>query len=216
MLDRLLDLLQGLPDALLYLILGVSAFVENVFPPIPGDTITAFGAFLVGSRRLSFLGVYFSTTAGSLMGFLSLYLVGIRVGRAHFLRRNYRFFSAADIVKGEEWFRRYGAYLVLLNRFMPGVRSVISIVAGISRIKPLAVAIYALVSCLAWNALWVSAGYLLGTNWEAMKEGINRIMARYNAAAIIIGGAAAAFFLARWYIRKRARRKSEAIPKPME
>jgi membrane protein DedA with SNARE-associated domain len=211
-----LDLLQGLPDALLYLILGVSAFLENVFPPIPGDTITAFGAFLVGTRRLSFLGVYFSTTAGSLIGFLSLYLVGIRVGGAHFLRRNYRFFSAADIIKAEKWFSRYGAYLVLLNRFMPGLRSVISIVAGIVRIKPIIVTAYALLSCLAWNALWVSAGYLLGTNWEAMKEGMNRIITRYNAAVMVLFSAAAVFFLARRFLRKRARRKSEVLSKPLD
>ena len=64
-LDGFLDFLNSLPDGLIYLLLGVSAFVENVFPPVPGDTITAFGAFLVGTQRLSFFGVYLSTTAGS-------------------------------------------------------------------------------------------------------------------------------------------------------
>lgn len=205
-MDSILDLLKGFPDGAVYFILALSAFVENVFPPIPGDTITAFGAFLVGTKRLSFHGVYLSTTAGSLAGFMCLYLVGIRLGRAHFLRKNYRFFSAEDIIRAEEWFRKYGLYIVLLNRFMPGVRSVISIVSGISRLRASTVAAYALVSSLAWNALWVSAGYLLGTNWQAMKEGLAAIMARYNAAFLVLVSSAALFFLARWYIGKRKRK----------
>jgi membrane protein DedA with SNARE-associated domain len=195
-----------MPDLAVYLILGVSAFVENVFPPIPGDTITAFGAFLVGTKRLSFTGVYLSTTAGSLGGFLFLFRMGGILGKAYFLKRNYRFFSAGDILRAEEWFRRYGYYLVILNRFLPGVRSVISLVAGMSGLKAGIVALYALLSCLVWNALWVSAGYILGSNWDAMKERISYLMFRYNTAVLCVGIAAAIFMLLRFYLRRRSRK----------
>ena len=83
--ERFLNCLETLPDFLIYLFLWLSAFVENLFPPIPGDTITAFGALLVGIGGLNFFGVYFSTTLGSLLGFLCLFRVGgyLEIGRAH-------------------------------------------------------------------------------------------------------------------------------------
>ena len=71
-LDRFFNLFDTLPNSLLYLLLGLSAFVENIFPPIPGATITAFGVFLVGALKLDFMGVYLSTTLGSLAGFMAL------------------------------------------------------------------------------------------------------------------------------------------------
>ena len=72
-LDKFIESLNILPDFLIYLALGISAFVENICPPIPGDTITVFGAFLVGTKRLHFFGVYLSSTLGSLFGFLFLF-----------------------------------------------------------------------------------------------------------------------------------------------
>ena len=145
-LDKLLDFISSLPDSLIYISLGLSAFVENIFPPIPGDTVTAFGAFLVGAKRLHFLGVYMSTTVGSLSGFMFLFWVGGLLGRRFFVEKDYWFFKAKDIVRAEEWFRRFGYVLVLLNRFFPGIRSVISIAGGISGLRVLVVALLALIS----------------------------------------------------------------------
>jgi membrane protein DedA with SNARE-associated domain len=71
--EKFLYSLSDLPDLLVYFLLALSAYVENLVPPIPGDTITAFGAFLVGTGRLDFFGVFLSTTLGSLLGFLTLF-----------------------------------------------------------------------------------------------------------------------------------------------
>ena len=116
-LDSFLNFLNSLPDYLIYLLLGLSAFVENIFPPIPGDTVTAFGAILVGTQKINFLGVYLSTTIGSLFGFMSLFWIGTLLGRRFFLERDYRFFKARDIKRAEEWFRKFGYLIILLNRF---------------------------------------------------------------------------------------------------
>jgi len=102
-IETFLEYLQTLPDELVYILLGLSAFVENIFPPIPGDTITAFGALLVGIGKLSFFWVYFSTTLGSLLGFLFLFWVGRYLGRRFFVKKNYRFLKANDMIKAEEW-----------------------------------------------------------------------------------------------------------------
>ena len=202
-LDSFLNLLDSLPNTLLYFLLGLSAFVENVFPPIPGDTITAFGAFLVGTQRLSFFGVYLSTTLGSLFGFMFLFWIGTLLGRRYFIERDYRFFKAKDIIRAEEWFRKYGYYLILLNRFFPGVRSVISIAGGISQLKVLRVTLLALISSGVWNLIWIILGYSIGTNWDIVKEKMGRIMFSYNLAVLILIGLVVLILVLRMMKKKK-------------
>ncbi|MBW1734059.1 MAG: DedA family protein [Deltaproteobacteria bacterium] len=193
-LDGFLNLINSLPDTLLYLLLGLSAFVENVFPPIPGDTITAFGAFLVATRRLSFFGVYLTTTLGSLIGFMFLFWVGHLLGRRFFIEKDYRFFKARDIMRAEEWFRKYGYFLIFLNRFFPGIRSVISI-AG------------ALLSASLWNLIWISVGYSIGANWDLVREKMGKIMFNYNMAILSLMGLGAVIILVRLLKKRRSRRE---------
>lgn len=200
-LDRFLDLLNSLPDHIIYFLLALSAFVENIFPPAPGDMITAFGAFLVGTKRLHFLGVYVSTIIGSVSGFLFLFWIGRVLGRRFFIERGIWFFKAQDIIRAEEWFRKYGHFLVLLNRFLPGIRSVISIVCGISGLRTLRVAFLAFLSSCAWNLIWISLGYMLGTNWETVRQRMVQILAYYNIAILILLGLIILFFLAKWLMK---------------
>ena len=186
--EALFRFLQSLPDGLIYVALAVCAFIENLFPPIPGDTITATGAFLVGTGRLDFLGVYTATTAGSLAGFMTLFAVGRALGRRHFLERDYRLFRARTILRAEAWFRRYGYLLVALNRFLPGVRSVISIAGGISRLEAVPVAVLSLLSCAVWNGIWIFLGYSLGTRWQVVEARLSTMMTRYNLTVAVLGG----------------------------
>jgi membrane protein DedA with SNARE-associated domain len=185
-MDLFLEFLESLPDFLIYALLTVSAFVENLFPPIPGDTITAFGAFLVGVGRLGFFGVYISTTFGSLLGFMCLFWIGGRLGRRFFMEKDYRFFRANDIQRAEAWFGKYGYFLVLVNRFLPGVRSAISLAGGISRLKAGKVAVLALLSCGTWNLIWILFGYFLGSHWDTVHARMSSIMAKYNITVLIL------------------------------
>ncbi len=202
-IDRFLDFLNALPAALMYLVLGASAFVENVFPPIPGDTITAFGAFLVGTHRLSFFWVYFATTVGSLAGFLSLFWIGTALGRGFFLERDYRFFKAKDILRAESWFQKYGYLLITLNRFFPGVRSAIAVAGGISKLGIFRVAFLALISCSVWNLIWITVGYSLGSNWVVVRTKMAAIFLHYNAAVLTVLALLVGFFVTRKWILKR-------------
>jgi len=208
-LDRFLSFLDSLPNVWLYVMLGVSAFVENVFPPIPGDTITAFGAFLVGTQRLSFVGVYVATTLGSLIGFMFLFWVGGLLGRRFFIERDYRFFRARDIMRAEAWFHKYGYFLILMNRFFPGIRSVISIAGGISQLKVLWVTVLALASALIWNLIWIALGYSVGTNWNIVKEKMAQILLHYNIAILVALGLGGVIFGLR-ILAKRHRIKQNA------
>ena len=170
----------------LYLFLFASAIVENLFPPIPGDTITAFGAFLAGIGKLDFLMVFIVTTIGSSIGFILLFYAGAFLGRNFFLNTKIKFISNENIIKAEEWFNKYGYFVVAMNRFLPGIRSVISIVAGISGLNGLRVFILSVVSAMFWNFLWIYAGYSLGNNWGKVYEALSVLVMRYNIAAITV------------------------------
>jgi len=203
-IERFLNELRSLPDLLIYFFLGLSAFVENLVPPIPGDTITAFGAFLVGVGRLSFVGVYISTTLGSLLGFLCLFWLGGVLGRHFFIERDFRFLRAKDIIKAEEWFGRYGYLLVLFNRFMPGIRSAVALAAGLSRFRTLPVLLLSFLSCAAWNLIWIFLGHTLGTHWETVEQKMGDFMVRYNVAMIIVIVLILLFFVFKRKFRRKA------------
>ena len=210
-MDTFLNFLQTLPDPLIYAMLGLSAFVENIFPPIPGDTITAFGSFLVGIGRLDFWGVYISTTIGSLVGFMALFGVGGYLGRRFFIEKDYRFFKAKDIIRAEEWFRRYGYTLIAVNRFIPGARSVISIAGGVAQLRAAVVVILALISCATWNLIWIFTGYGLGAHWEVVEKRLAAITLKYNAAIGIAAVIVVGFMILRAkYKRKKARQDTRS------
>ncbi|MBN2033465.1 MAG: DedA family protein [Deltaproteobacteria bacterium] len=182
--------------------MGLSAYFENLFPPIPGDTITALGAFLVGIGKLNFFWVYLSTTFGSLMGFLTLFRVGGYVGRRFFIEKDYPFITARNILKAEEWFYRYGCFLIAMNRFLPGVRSAIALAAGISKLKASVVAPLALLSCSVWNLIWILLGKTLGSHLEIVESNFSVFIKRYNTTVILLF----MLILLFWFVRKRIRK----------
>ena len=187
-IEDLLNFLLPLNNYYLYFFLFLSSVIENLFPPIPGDTITAFGAFLVGAGRLNYGGVYASTTIGSVLGFMSLFLLGKFLGKKFFHEKNYKYFSVEKIEKTEHWLQKHGYWIIATNRFLPTLRSVISLVSGISELNTKKVLILSLISAGLWNLIWIQAGYLLGNKWHIVKEKFSDMMIEYNiiAGTIII------------------------------
>lgn len=199
MLEQIITTLSNLPNGTIYASLFVIAFIEYVFPPIPGDTIMVFGAYLVGAGRLDLLTVYTLTTLGSMGGFFVLFFAGKHYGREFFLKKNYRFFSREMILQSEQWFQRYGVRIIAANRFFAGARSAISLIAGISNMKVFITTLAALFSNLVWNALLISGGYFLGKNWQL----VITILRRYNQFVIII----ILLFLLFYFLKKKRRSK---------
>lgn len=190
-------------ELILYLLLFTSAVLENIFPPVPGDTITVLGAFFVGKGILSFPVVYAVTTLGSTCGFMILFYIGYFLEREFFMKMDFPVFSAKSIVSAEKWFEKYGYYVVLANRFIPGIRSVVSIAAGITILRPQRVFLFALISAAVWNFIWIYAGYSLGNNWEQVREKFTVIIGSYNIAAVSIMVLAIAVYLAVKKLRTR-------------
>jgi membrane protein DedA with SNARE-associated domain len=181
MLEQAVTTLHHLPNEKVYLLLFIISVMENVFPPIPGDTTVVFGAYLAGIGKLDILTVFFLTTLGSTGGFLILFLIGKYYGREFFLSKNFRFFPKESIFKVEKWFHHYGVGLILANRFLSGARSVISLIAGISNMNISTTIVAALISSILWNALLLSGGYFIGNNWQMVVT----LVKSYNQLLVI-------------------------------
>ncbi|HNX57942.1 MAG TPA: DedA family protein [Spirochaetota bacterium] len=170
----------------LYFFLFASAILENLFPPIPGDTVTVFGAFLVGKGHLRFDLVWIVTTAGSTIGFFSLYLLAKKIEQGIVNHHLFRWISAERIERAKKAVGRFGYAAIAANRFIPGLRSVVSISAGFLRMDPVPVLFFSAISAAVWNFLWIYAGYSLGNNWHDVSTRAKDLAIRYNIGAGII------------------------------
>jgi membrane protein DedA with SNARE-associated domain len=158
-----------------YLGIVLLMFVENVFPPIPSEYIMPLAGFMVAEGKLSLAGIIVAGTFGSLLGALPLYYCGRKLGAARLKRfagRRGRWLAMSpdDIDRANEWFDRHGAKTVLLCRLVPGVRSLISIPAGINRMNLLSFLFFTTVGSAVWSSVLAYAGYLLGSNFHEVEE----------------------------------------------
>ena len=179
-LEEFVETVGRLDPKLAYLLLLVSAFLENVIPPVPGDMVVVFSAYLVGRGVLEWWPVYLSTCVGGAIGFVTMFLIGAHQGRAFFRPGGFggRWFSASTLERAEVWLARHGPWLIVANRFLSGVRSVIALTAGIGGMSLKVVAGLGLVSIAIWNGLLLYAGLFLGQNWGrvlGLLEAYNRI-----------------------------------------
>jgi len=176
--------LSELPPLLAYTLLFFTTLTENLFPPFPGDSITLIGAYMVGIGTLNYWDTYLVTTAGSLAGFLILYLVGLRFGRSYFYRKDFKYFSRRSINEVEGLFQRRGILIIALNRFFSGIRAIISLVAGIAEYDWRVVTGLGFVSCVLWNGVLIYAGSRVGENWKKVMEWVRQ----YNLLVFFLLG----------------------------
>jgi len=182
---------------LVYVALFLSAYIENIFPPIPGDTVTVIGAYFVGTGKLNFWGVYFSTSVGSIAGFMTLYGLAYWL-QWHFIERyRPRWVQRSHLDRVEGWFQQYGYWVVLLNRFLSGARSVISIVAGLSKLNGFLVFFFASISVLLWNGALIYLGAFLGKSWEEIIQYVKL----YNKI-ILVAVVLLLIGVILWYVKK--------------
>lgn len=169
--DAFLTRILELPPLVLWAFFCFSNFLENVFPPWPGDTVTVFSGFLASSAGspLSFVSVVMATFLGNLLGALVMYFFGERI--LYFLKRSrFPFLSALyqeeNLRKTLIWFRRHEIVVVLLSRFSAGIRFFVSIVAGMSKMNIIKfVSLYTIAISL-WCGILLFGGSVLGTNWN--------------------------------------------------
>ena len=181
---------------------GIAVAAENLFPPIPSEVILPSAGFAAASGSMGLVSAIVWATIGSVVGALALYALGAWFGRARFysLASKIPFVKEADIERAEAWFVRRGPLAVLLGRVVPVVRSLISIPAGIERMKLLPFTLYTAIGSALWNSVLIGAGYALGANWEIVEEWISR----YQLIVFALAGIA----LVVWMVRKWTVRRS--------
>lgn len=154
--------------------------LENVFPPIPSELIIPLAGFVSTQGVISVVGVIAAGTLGSVIGAIVLYGVAHRVG-AERLRRwcdahgRWVGMSGADLDRSDDWFRRHGAKIVFLGRLVPGVRSLISIPAGVSAMDLRLFLIYTTLGSALWTTALTLSGRALGRNYAQVEHVIGPI-----------------------------------------
>ena len=197
--EQFLHYLNTQPAWTIYMFLFIGALMENVVPPIPGDTLIVFGAYLAGVGIISTVPAFFAMWVGSALGCLLVYGLAYWKGRAFFLRMNSKFFSEQNLGVAEKWFSKYGDRIVIFNRFLPTVRAFVGIAAGMSRMNPIRMTLYVLIGTFLWNTLLVYFGLKVGENWRVVID----VLRTYNHVILGLMVAGILGYLI-WRWRKRA------------
>lgn len=154
-----------------YLGIFLMMALENIFPPIPSEVVLPFGGFMTTNSGLTVIGVIITATTGSILGAIILYGIGMildvrrieqiiaRWGHIIKVEKN-------DIHKVDAWFHRYGYWAVLFCRMVPLIRSLISIPAGMSKMKFPLFVLFTFIGTLIWNILLIMIGVVLGESWH--------------------------------------------------
>lgn len=147
--------------------------LENIFPPIPSEVILTFGGYMTAQTNLTIQGVIAASTAGSVFGAFVLYILGKildvnklevvieRYGRILRLTKN-------DIYRADAWFDKYGIWTVFFCRFIPLIRSLISIPAGMAKMNFWLFISFTTLGTIIWNTILINLGARLGENWEVI------------------------------------------------
>lgn len=170
-------------------------FLETVFPPLPSEIIMPLAGYQASQQRMNFWGALAAGTSGSALGALLLYLLGRRVPVARLEQwadRHGRWLtlSRKDIEDSVKWFQKRGGWAVFLGRLVPGMRSLISIPAGLGDMPFVPFTLWTVAGSLLWNAALAGAGFWLGSAFHK----VDVLLGPVSWAAF---GALAAWYLAR-------------------
>ena len=203
LLDQFRTLVEWLILTLGYPGLALIMFLENLFPPIPSEVVLPFAGSLVADGRLNLVWVLVASTVGATLGTGMFYYLGFRLGEARtrrLLQRYGRFalLDESDLDRSLELFRRFERGVIFFGRFMPAVRTLISLPAGVARMRLSVFLIFTALGTLAWNVLLVGAGVLLGERWEDILATIDRFELVFWALIALLVG---------WFLFSKLRRR---------
>jgi membrane protein DedA with SNARE-associated domain len=156
-----------------YVVLAAVVFLENLFPPIPSELVLPLAGSRVASGDMGYVPAVVAATIGSVLGALVLYALG-RFGGRPLLLRYGRILRLDErrLDRAEEWFERRGDWLVLGGRVIPGVRSVISVPAGLSRMPLGRFVLLTTIGSAVWNAALIGGGWALGARWRELTDAV--------------------------------------------
>ena len=199
MIEHILDFISQLTPFWVYVFLFVFAFIENVFPPSPSDLVLVIGGSLIGTHSLHFVPTLLVTTVGSVLGFMTLFFIGTQFDKKVIRAGKIKFISIEGLEKVEKWFLKYGYWIILFNRFLPGTRSVISLFAGLSELDRKKTIILATISALIWNGIIIYLGIIFGHNIAI----VDRYLSSYSNIAVIVTIAVILILIINYFWKRR-------------
>ena len=172
-----------------YLTICLAMFLENIVPPIPSEIIMPLGGFFVFKQKLNFYILVFWGLFGTILGSLPWYYLGRLVNEkklSKFIdkRGKYLGITSNDLAKSKFWFEKYGVSLVFWGRLVPGIRTLISVPAGMELMPLRKFLIWTTLGSLIWIALLTYAGYALGENYQIIETFLVEI--KYVVKPILI------------------------------
>ena len=212
-MDWLMQFSDTLPPAALYALLALVAFIEAIFPPIPADVIVALGSFLAAQNDANLYLTIGVIVGGMSVGSSVVYWVARRFGAAWMHERLRRMGVDSAERRLEALYGRYGLGALFIGRFVPGLRMFVPPAAGMLRVPFWRAISLITVASVIWYGLIAALAFRVGTDWEAFRFSIERLLARvgYTAAAFLLLAGLVGW--AAW--RQRTfRREAEGPPKP--
>lgn len=188
-----------------YLGIIFAMFAENVFPPIPSELIMPAAGFAVARGDLNLILVILAGTLGSVLGALPLYYLGRLLNEDRLMvftqkYGKYVFVKPSDIRSSSVWFDKHGSKAVFFGRMVPGIRSFISIPAGMSKMPILPFLVFTALGSSIWTSLLTVAGYYFGENYEV----IEIMLAPYSKGFLLL----AVVIIIAWFIKRRLMARS--------
>ncbi len=201
------DLTQWIVDLigqLGYVGIALLMLLENLFPPIPSELIMPLAGFAASQGKMNLGLVILAGVIGTLLGALPWYYIGYKL-KADRLRRLFDRYgkwcgiSGKDIVRSQVWFQRYGNSVVLWGRLVPGIRSMISLPAGLTEMNPGQFLVFSSIGITAWVGLLTYLGFILGNKYHLVEE----YLAPISKGVLIMIGVAGLFWLSKRLLRRK-------------
>lgn len=175
-------------------------FAENVFPPIPSEVIMPAAGFAVAKGDLSLILVILAGTLGCVLGALPLYYLGSLFDEERlvtFTKKygRYVFVKPDDILASSRWFDKHGKKAIFFGRMVPGIRSLISVPAGMNKMPILSFIALTALGSSVWTTVLTLAGYHFGKNYEV----IETALAPYSKIFLLL----TIMIIISWFIRRR-------------
>ncbi|MBM6628896.1 DedA family protein [Mammaliicoccus vitulinus] len=186
-----------------YVGIALLILLENVFPPIPSEVILTFGGFMTTKSELTIIGVVIASTIGSVVGAVILYWIGriLNVDRIERIIEKwgkYLRLTKEDVRKADAWFDKYGPWTVFFCRFIPLIRSLISVPAGMSGMNQWLFLLLTTLGTLIWNLVLVIVGAKVGDNWHQI---VNYMDVYSNIMYAVIAIGIIVFIV--WFIKRK-------------
>jgi len=178
--------------------IAIEMAIESAAVPLPSEVILPFAGYLVFTGRVSFAGALVAAVLGGLAGSVASYYVGALGGRPLLERYGrYVLISHHELDRAQGWFDRYGEATVFFSRLVPGVRTFISLPAGIARMNMPRFIVYSTLGSIPWSAALIYVGYKLGENWRRLEPLFRRV------DLLVAAGLALLVLLAGWRLYAR-------------